>query len=495
MSGTTTMRPMTRLLGGFFVALALALCALPARAAEFRQISQIINSSGNPVVNGYIYIGTYGLDPVTNPISLFSDSALSVPIANPVRTDSYGRPTTDVYFSEAQYSYTLKTSALVTIEGPKNRDAIPTAASVASSQAGTATWGGTAGGTANAITLSLTPAITAYTDGMSVRFRVASDNTGAVTVSINGVGARNVVKWNGTALAAGDLQSNDDATIVFDTTSNRFMLQSPAIGEAARVDVASVAGTTVLDTSGTQYVQITGTNTITAITLADGRWRDVLAGGAFAITSGASLIIEGLSSGVTYRFASGDRFSVRGEAANVVRVQLHQPPRLDAVTATTEVVSSLAETTVYTKSIPGGTLGVDRALRLTIIGDYLNNSGATQDLRVRVKYGATTIADANFNTIAGSASRKTFRMVYDLHAKGATNSQVGAGIFALDFVTAGSTPTTGLGTFQGSGLASGHNAVAIDSTADQNLVVTVTLSASSANLSFKMLSARVEVIR
>ncbi len=214
----------------FAAALLLALASFSAQPAEFRQISQIIDSSGNPVVNGYIYIGTYALDPVTNPISLFSDAALTTPIANPVRTDSYGRPLTDIYFSAAQYSYQLKTSALVSIEGPKNRDAIPTAASVASAQAGTATWGGTAGGTANAITLSLTPAITAYTDGMSIRFRVALDNSAAVTVSVNGIGAKNVVKNDGEALAAGDIQQNDTVTIVFDTTNNRFQLHSPNTG-------------------------------------------------------------------------------------------------------------------------------------------------------------------------------------------------------------------------------------------------------------------------
>lgn len=220
-------------------ALLLALGALlpTAQAGEFRQISQIINSSGNPVVNGYIYIGTYGLDPVTNPISLFSDSALSVPIANPVRTDSYGRPTTDVYFSEAQYSYTLKTSALVTIEGPKDREAIATAATVAANQAGTATACGTFGGTANALTCTLDPAITAYTDLMAIRGRLASDNTGASTLNVNGLGAKNIVKRDGTALVAGDLQQNDVATLVFDSTNNRFQLDSP--GAAAEYQNAS----------------------------------------------------------------------------------------------------------------------------------------------------------------------------------------------------------------------------------------------------------------
>jgi len=249
----------TRLLGGFFIALALLL-SFSAHGAEFRQISQILNSSGKPVVNGYIYVGTYNLDPVANPISLFSDSALSVPIANPVRTDSYGRPTTDIYFAESQYSYTLKDSASVVIEGPKNRDAIPTQASVASNQASTATSCGTFGGTANALSCTLSPVPTAYTDLMAVRGRLASDNTGAVTLDANGIGARTVVKWNGTALAAGDLKQNDTATFAFDSTNNRWQLQSPN----AAVTIAG-ASTISGDKTFSGATTLAGVNTFTGV--------------------------------------------------------------------------------------------------------------------------------------------------------------------------------------------------------------------------------------
>lgn len=86
-----------------------------------RQIEQIISSSGKPVLNGYIYIGSYGQDPVANPLSLFSDAALTTPIANPQRTDSLGRPVNDAYIAETRYSYELKDAAGVTIEGPKDR--------------------------------------------------------------------------------------------------------------------------------------------------------------------------------------------------------------------------------------------------------------------------------------------------------------------------------------------------------------------------------------
>src|SRR6056297_3609292 len=64
-------------------------------------------------------------------------------------------------------------------------------------------WGGTAGGTANALTISLSPAITAYANGMKVRFIAASNNTGAATLNVNGAGAK-AVQRAGQALVAGE---------------------------------------------------------------------------------------------------------------------------------------------------------------------------------------------------------------------------------------------------------------------------------------------------
>lgn len=41
---------------------------------------------GMPLEDGYIYIGEAGLDPITNPINVFSDYALTLPIVQPIRT-------------------------------------------------------------------------------------------------------------------------------------------------------------------------------------------------------------------------------------------------------------------------------------------------------------------------------------------------------------------------------------------------------------------------
>lgn len=48
--------------------------------------SLFVDASGEPLDNGNVYIGTASTDPVANPIAVFSDAALSVSVAQPIRT-------------------------------------------------------------------------------------------------------------------------------------------------------------------------------------------------------------------------------------------------------------------------------------------------------------------------------------------------------------------------------------------------------------------------
>lgn len=94
--------------------------------------------------------------------------------------------------------------------------------------------------------------------------------------------------------------------------------------DALTVHGANVASatTTNLDTSTGSYVHITGTTTITAITLTDGRARYVVFDGILTLTHGASLILPAGGSNITT--AAGDRAVLRGEAAGVVRCVSYQ---------------------------------------------------------------------------------------------------------------------------------------------------------------------------
>lgn len=82
------------------------------------------------------------------------------------------------------------------------------------------------GGTGNAITLTPTPAMTAYAAGQLVSFKAAASNTGATTVNISGLGAKDIRRNDGaaTALVSGDIVTGQICVLGYDGT--RFLLVS-----------------------------------------------------------------------------------------------------------------------------------------------------------------------------------------------------------------------------------------------------------------------------
>lgn len=88
---------------------------------------------------------------------------------------------------------------------------------------------GAAGGTANAITATFAPAVTAYTAGQVFRVKAASTSTAAaVTLNVNGLGAKNVIRSDGSPLMIGDIRSGAVCSFMYDGTS--FQLLVPAAG-------------------------------------------------------------------------------------------------------------------------------------------------------------------------------------------------------------------------------------------------------------------------
>lgn len=74
---------------------------------------------GKALDDGFVYIGTSGLDPVANPISMFWDEALTIPAPNPVRTrnghpDRSGTPSR-FFVDVDSYSFAVKNKNGTTI--------------------------------------------------------------------------------------------------------------------------------------------------------------------------------------------------------------------------------------------------------------------------------------------------------------------------------------------------------------------------------------------
>jgi hypothetical protein len=81
---------------------------------------------------------------------------------------------------------------------------------------------GTATGT-NAKTITLSPAPSSYYEGMCFAFRNEVQNTGPVTINVNGLGAKSIKKPNGNDLAPGNLKAGSVYTVRYNGTN--FILQ------------------------------------------------------------------------------------------------------------------------------------------------------------------------------------------------------------------------------------------------------------------------------
>jgi hypothetical protein len=130
-------------------------------------------------------------------------------------------------------------------------------------------------------------------------------------------------------------------------------------------------------------------------------------------------------------------------------------------------------------------------------GDSLNNTGGTDSLVIRVKYGATTIWSGTVSAVNNGANRGSLTLEIELMAFAATNSQK----VTRAFMQVGdSTQNNAGGT--GASLVStnsytvyGNNTGSIteDSTAAKNFVVTAQMGASDANRSTRIHTGYLEV--
>lgn len=113
----------------------------------------------------------------------------------------------------------------------------------------------------NSITASLAPAITSYSAGMTVVLTPANNNTGATTVALNGLTALDAQKYDGDALASGDLVAGIPALFVLDTGGDDWILLNP---QSANLSNGVAINDLARQNFSTQTLgSVSGTNTIT----------------------------------------------------------------------------------------------------------------------------------------------------------------------------------------------------------------------------------------
>lgn len=164
--------------------------------------------SGNPVVPNTVISSGGWANPTLSDIAAALTQSLS--------KDGQTVPTANLPMGNFRHT---------NVANAANRNEYATAAQV---QDSSLQWLTGVSGT-DTITANLVPGITAYTAGQVFRFTtVGANTTTAVTLNVNGLGAKSVTKNGTTALAAGDLPANSVATVVYDGT--RFQVTSINFG-------------------------------------------------------------------------------------------------------------------------------------------------------------------------------------------------------------------------------------------------------------------------
>lgn len=119
-------------------------------------------------------------------------------------------------------------------------------------------------GATDAYAITLSPAPTAYYAGMVVVFKANTANTGACTLNVNALGAKDIKKFGASGVVAlndNDLQANQVVIVIYDGT------QFIVIGTPGLINGASIVNPTISTTSnGNLEINPNGTGVIKAKT-------------------------------------------------------------------------------------------------------------------------------------------------------------------------------------------------------------------------------------
>lgn len=183
-------------------------------AATLDEHQQFVSEGGKPLVNGKVYYGDPGSDPKTVPKVIFSDPALTLPLANPQALDLLGRTVNKVYL-DGRYSILVEN----TLGGQEYQNlfnGVSTAAIpilLLSNVIGATT-----------ITATTSLGITSYISNQQFVFKTISGsaNTGPITLNVDDVGERDVVRNVTESIAAGEFGADASIIVIYNEANDQF---------------------------------------------------------------------------------------------------------------------------------------------------------------------------------------------------------------------------------------------------------------------------------
>lgn len=434
--------------------------------------AQFFDDNGTPLTGGLVYTYSAG---TTTPATTYTDSTGANAHSNPIVLDAAGRTPSEIWVDGGLvYKFIVKTSTDTLVGTYDNIPGIddPTVFNNLISVTGTNTLLGTA-----------TPPINGYVAGATYSFVVPNNNTGAVTISIDGLGAKEITYAGSTPLLANMLVANAIVTIEYDGTRFQLMQSSASIAIVSSLTVSNNAtiGGTLAVTGATTITSPSfsvGGNNISAVNSLG--FRNRIINGDMRIdqrNAGASVTPTADN---TYTV---DRFQTRLTQASKYSVQQNA----GAVTPPSGFKNYLGVTSLSAYSVAAGDyFGIQQSIEGFNAADF--GWGATGAQSVTLSFWVRSsltgtfggcVGNAGFNrsypftytiSVANTWEQKTVTIAGDTAGTWATGNTTG---IALYFgIGAGSTYSGTAGAWAGAGYISATGATSVVGTNGATFYIT-----------------------
>lgn len=342
--------------------------------------AQFFDNNGDPLVGGLLYVYTAG---TVTPATTWTSNSGAVANTNPIVLDAAGRTPNQIWLnSGVTYKFILKTSTGVTIGTYDNIPAIddPTVFNNLITVTGTNTLIGTS-----------VPPYTTYVAGMTISFVAVNTNTGAVTIDVDGLGAKNIFVGSASPLSGGEIVAGRIIQLEYDGT--RFQLQALSLADNTVTTAKLVNGAVTLAKLDSLIYGTTGASRLLQLTASNAVDTSVLSSKIQPITASV--------------------------AANALTVTLNptvldfRSNTLSSGTINTRTVGAAVSVTVPSGATLGTLSGV--AARLVLLA--IDNAGTVELAIVNFAGGIVLDETALISTTAISAGATSNSVVYSTAAR------------------------------------------------------------------------------
>jgi len=436
---------------------------MPASLSEHTQFT---DSAGKPLVAGKVYFGVQGADPTVSPITIYSDRDLTVTITNPQVLDSLGRTTNKVWIP-GRYSMRVDdVNDSQIYQNLDNGELADKGITVLENVSGSNTILAEAGST-----------ITSYEDLEQYTFRTALANTGSVTLNIDTVGAKSVLKDHDQQILPGEFEADQNVIVTYNLTDDVFEWvnqNNKTIAFYEGLDVVSAATTDIWSGSGNTKHLTGNTGPVTSLGTAPnvGAVRRVICDSDPTFTHSANLNLPG---GIDFTAAAGDVLRVYADTTTQHDVTIIKANGLSAIGGKliNRWYNSYATYSSHTTEIPNdntipqntegeeiltvatGTLAsATNRLRVRVIIPLISGSGVIHAMAAlfrdstadAVQAGAFTFNAAarygpisfEYEVVAGATTATTFKLRVGgggtLYVNGDNASRILGGIAAVTMI-------------------------------------------------------------